>query len=164
MQRKQRRHESLIPLSREHQYALLLCLRIRQDVAQADAHRLPQRAAAVVRFFEEDLTLHFQAEEEALFPALRNWPADCALLDELEQEHRVLTGLVEALRCAGAASVAGLLVQFADCLEAHLRKEERALFPMFEQQVTAELARQIGQEITRTIGAALQPRHPELLR
>jgi iron-sulfur cluster repair protein YtfE (RIC family) len=166
MQQSRRRHESLIPLSREHQYALLMCLRIRQDVAKppTDADRLRQRAAAVVQFFDEELTLHFKAEEELLFPAMRGWPEAARLIGELQQEHRELESLIEGLRRTSAASLADRLAQFAQLLEAHIRKEERALFPIFEQQASAELSRRLGQEIVETIGLALQPKHPELLR
>ena len=166
MQRSHRRHASLIPLSREHQYALLLCLRIRQDVAKSpsDAERLRQRAAAAVQFFDEELTLHFKVEEETLFPAMSGWPEASALISELQQEHRELEGLIESLRRASDVSLTDRLAQFAKRLEAHIRKEERALFPIFERQVTPELARLLGQEIIETIGLALQPRHPELLR
>ena len=56
-----RRHESLIPLSREHQYGLLVCLRIHRGMEnhRADLDWLSDRAEKVIRFFESDLRMHF---------------------------------------------------------------------------------------------------------
>ena len=49
-----RRHESLIPLSREHHYGLPVCLRIHRGIEnhQADVSWLSERADKVIRFFE----------------------------------------------------------------------------------------------------------------
>ena len=65
-----RRHESIIPLSREHQYGLLECLRIHRGIEghRTDVSRLSERAEKVIRFFESDLKKHFKAEERVLFP------------------------------------------------------------------------------------------------
>jgi len=48
-----RRHDSLIPLSREHQYALMLCLRIHRGLIEhdRDANWLVVKAWQAVRFF-----------------------------------------------------------------------------------------------------------------
>lgn len=161
-----RRHESLIPLSREHHYALMLCLRIHRGLEsrQNDPAWLRSKAENAVRFFAGDLTPHFQAEEEVLFPAMRHCAGTVELLRDLLAEHRDLERLAEGLRQCEADLLVERLRAFADLLEAHIRREERELFPIFEQQVTPEAARLIGQEITQLIGQAEQPRHPELLR
>jgi iron-sulfur cluster repair protein YtfE (RIC family) len=123
-----------------------------------------QKKAAAVQFFESDLALHFKAEEESLFPAMRDWPDASRLISELLNEHRELERSIEQLRGSRDASLAERLNEFADLLEAHIRKEERILFPLYEQQVPSEIASQVRQGIIDTIGHALQPRHPELLR
>lgn len=52
-----RRHDSLIPLSREHQYSLMLCLRIHRGLIEgdADSNWLQMKAGHAVRFFEGEL-------------------------------------------------------------------------------------------------------------
>lgn len=161
-----RRHESLIPLSREHQYALMLCLRIHRGLKlhQDDLAWLRDKAETVIRFFTSDLMPHFQAEEEVLFPAMQSCVEATALLCELLAEHRELERMVAGLRDVETELLAARLNAFADLLEAHIRREERGLFPLFEQQIAPEVAQQIGQGITRLIGQAEQPRDPELLR
>lgn len=161
-----RRHDSLIPLSREHQYALLLCLRIHRGIEahQEDLDWLRAKAVNAVRFFESDLALHFKAEEEVLFPAMRDFPEANELINALLNEHRALERLMESLHQAADGLLPDLLCQFADLLEAHIRREERSLFPIYEERTSAELTRKVGEGIIAIIGPALQPRHPELLQ
>jgi hemerythrin-like domain-containing protein len=56
------------------------------------------------------------------------------------------------------------LGEFADLLEAHIRKEERELFPLYEKQMSPAMAAEVGREVKNIIGNAMQPRNPELLR
>ncbi len=160
-----RRHDSLIPLSREHQYALLLCLRIHRGIP---AHRndpdwLGRKASDAIRFFESDLTPHFKAEEEILFPVMRRLTNTRGIIEELLAEHRKIECLIDRLRHADAESIPLALKEFADTLEAHARKEERQLFPIYEEQATLEITTSVERQILNAIGDARKPRHPELL-
>lgn len=161
-----RRHESLIPLSREHHYGLMLCLHIRRGLLQHgdDETWVRAKAAKAAEFFASDLTPHFEAEEEALFPAMRDFAGASDLLDELLSQHRELERLGNQLRGAASARLAELLVEFADLLEAHIRKEERELFPLYERDAGAELAGRVGSAVKNIIGDAAQPKNPELLK
>ena len=160
-----RRHESLIPLSREHHYGLLVCLRIHRglDNHQADMSWLGERAGKVIRFFESDLKTHFKVEEEIVFPAMSGIDDSKATIDQLVDEHRKLENLVQRLQEARDAQLAPLLREFADLLEAHIRMEERVLFPRYEQGVSSELAREVGLRVLELVGTAMKPKRPELL-
>lgn len=161
-----RRHNSLIPLSREHHYALMLCLRVHRGIKvhQEDLDWLRAKAENAVRFFESDLALHFKAEEEVLFPAMLQFPEASELVNTLLAEHRELEKLIESLRQAADGLLSALLCQFADLLESHIRREEQSLFPIYEERTSSELSRQVSEGINAIIGLALQPRHPELLQ
>jgi len=161
-----RRHESLIPLSREHQYALMLCLRIHRGLIEhgAETKWLKMKAGQSVLFFEGELVKHFQAEEEFLFPPMRELPGALGIIDELLVEHGKLRGLIDQLRQIEVHSLAATLKEFADILEAHIRKEERELFPIYEQQASPETILRVERAILSLIGSASQPRNPELLR
>lgn len=163
--KKARRHESLIPLSREHHYALMICLRINRGLpAHGDeAGWLQAKTRQVTLFFESDLAAHFKAEEEVLFPAMRTTAEAASLIQELCDEHRSLERLVQQLRSAEAHSIAATLREFAGLLKAHIRKEERLLFPIYEREISASEAAQVERNIQAMIGPALQPKHPELL-
>jgi|SRR6185295_419052 len=161
-----RRHESLIPLSREHQYALMICLRIHRGLPEhgGELDWLETRAANTVRFFDEDLAIHFQAEEQFLFPAMSELSGASEIIESLLDEHRSLRRFAEQLREGESCSYAGTLKEFADTLEAHIRKEERELFPIYEQHASAEVTAAVGQGILSLIGSASKPKHPELLK
>jgi iron-sulfur cluster repair protein YtfE (RIC family) len=161
-----RRHDSLIPLSREHQYALMLCLRIHRGLIEHDLDTkwLQMKAGQTVSFFEGELAAHFQAEEEVLFPPMRDLSGASRIIDELLAEHEQMRLLIDQLRQIELSSLASTLKEFADTLEAHIRKEERELFPIYEQQASPEVIFLVERDILSLIGSASQPRHPELLR
>jgi iron-sulfur cluster repair protein YtfE (RIC family) len=166
MKTSSRRDDSLIPLSREHQYALMLCLRIHRGLIEHDGNSnwLQMKAGHAVRFFEGELVTHFQAEEEFLFPAMREISGATEIIDELLADHTKLRRLIDQLRQIEASSLASTLKEFADTLEAHIRKEERELFPIYEQQASPETISRVERAIFSLIGSASQPRHPELLK
>lgn len=59
-----RRDESIIPLSREHHYGLLLSLKLRRGLAHSErsADRVVRRVSDVEAFFTGDLQNHFRAD------------------------------------------------------------------------------------------------------
>lgn len=164
--KKTKRHESLIPLSREHHYALMLCLRINRGlpIHIADPEWLRSKARQTIQFFELDLQTHFRAEEQILFPAMRDIPQTAALISELCSEHREIETLMKRLQSGEAESIATTLKEFARVLEAHVRKEERLLFPAYEAEISKPAAERVGREMLALIGSALQPRNPDLLK
>ena len=166
MKTTSRRADSLIPLSREHQYALLLCLRIHRGLSEhrADSKWQQVKAGNAIRFFEGDLVTHFHAEEEFLFPAMSELPGAARITQELLKEHRRIELLIDRLRQVDDHALAATLEEFADTLEAHIRKEERELFPIYEQHAAPETLLRVEQAILGAIGSAAQPRNPELLK
>ena len=142
----------------------MLCLRIHRGLPdhQGDERWLRTKRDHAVGFFESDLTMHFRAEEEVLFPSMRNLTGASALIDELLSEHDRIEMIVEALRGAQGVELAASLNELADLLESHIRKEERQLFPIFEQQASADLAQVVGEAVTGLIGDALRPKTPAL--
>jgi iron-sulfur cluster repair protein YtfE (RIC family) len=162
---KSRRHNSLIPLSREHHYGLLVCLRIHRGLGShiEDRDWLQERARKVLRFCESDLWTHFKVEEKIVFPAMSGISKAAETIRQLISEHRQIEILVRQLRQDDGRRLASLLQEFANLLEAHIRREERVLFPFYESQVPLELAKQLGEQILEIIGEAAQPRDPTLL-
>jgi len=144
----------------------MLCLRIHRGlpVRQHDETWARKKAAQAAQFFATDLAAHFKAEEEALFPAMGDFSGASVLLSELLTEHRTLEVLAERLRGTEVAKLVGALGEFADLLEAHIRKEERELFPLYEKHMSPAMAAEVGREVKNIIGNAMQPRNPVLLR
>jgi iron-sulfur cluster repair protein YtfE (RIC family) len=144
----------------------MLCLRVHQGlpVHGGDASWLRAQGSRAAQFFANDLTGHFKAEEEVLFPAMRTLEGAAELLDELVSEHRELERLAERFEVSDFEEVARTLGRFADLLETHIRKEERQLFPLYEDQTAEDLAANVRSAIQAVIGDALQPRDLELLK
>lgn len=132
-----KRHPALIPLSHDHHAELVQARRLRlasgSDVPEARAAAATEYVSA---FFTETAS-HLRVEEEQLFPLLERHAGGSPLLERVLNEHGELRGLASALREEVAAGdVSGeTMLQLADLLDAHVRREERELFPVIEQTV-----------------------------
>lgn len=132
-----KRHPALIPLSHDHHAELVQARRLRlasgSDVAEARVAAAEQYVSA---FFTET-TSHLRVEEEQLFPLLVRNGGSGPLLTQVLAEHQELAGLASALREeAATGDVSGeTMVELADLLDAHVRREERELFPLIERRV-----------------------------
>ncbi len=133
-----KRHPALIPLSQDHHAELVQARRLRlasgSDVVDA-------RLAAATQYvdaFATETSRHFRAEEEQLFPVFVGSGGGGPLLERVLAEHEGLRALAAALGdqvAAGDAS-AETMAQLAELLEAHVRREERELFPLIEETVS----------------------------
>lgn len=144
------RHPALIPLSREHHYALVFGRSLKRG-DHADPAWVRRWISKARRFYDLDLRAHFAAEEEVLFPASRAFNLG-PLVDELVAEHRALERLIDE----------GRLCELADLLEAHIRKEERQLFDVLDTRLGPENDLQAA--IEARIGKAECPRDPSLIQ
>jgi iron-sulfur cluster repair protein YtfE (RIC family) len=149
------RHPSLTPLSHDHHHGLALALRCRKQalgrLKPMGAEGLRLRAQEFRDFFDKQLTRHFRAEEEVLFPFMREAvPQSVALLDDLILDHETFRQAVQKL--AAGTALSKLIFDLGDLLERHIRKEERELFPLFETQVDNGKAEVVGEAIKRLLG------------
>lgn len=145
-----KRDANLVPLSRQHFRALVLCMRIHRKRAPRDV--LQQE---MLELYSEDVRFHFQAEEKFLFPAARRLPAAAPLVRELRAEHTRLRRAFAAARRRTLKS--DDLIRFADLLEGHIRKEERQLFERCQKQMSEKELGEIGKKVKgyfRKCGAA----------
>lgn len=116
-----KRHEKLIPRSREHHRTLALCLRILR-------HPLLSHQTEIEAHIPE-LLRHFDEEEKLLLPAKAGLPAP--LYSRFISDHTALRRLLAAPRYDDAA----WLRQLAEDLRSHIRFEERELFPAAEARL-----------------------------
>jgi hemerythrin-like domain-containing protein len=135
-----KRDSNLVPLSRQHFRALVLCMRIHRRRAERE---VLQRE--MLSLWEEDVRSHFQAEEKFLFPAARRIAALAPLVRELRAEHVRLRRAFAAARRRALKS--DELVRFADLLEGHIRKEERRLFEECQKQLSEGQLGQLGRRM-----------------
>lgn len=153
------RDKNLIPLSRQHQHALALCVRIDRasPVPDADLNAWQTEAA---QLFQLEITIHFAAEEQAVFPAARQFPELIPLVDDLLSDHAALRASF-ARAAAGKMSAADLST-FAERMSTHIRKEERQLFERLQALMTQEELARLGEKLEdalkdATLACALPP-------
>src|SRR3954454_4159008 len=121
------RDKNLVPLSRQHQHALALCVRIGK--AFADGNSTPDIRPwekEIVQQFDDEITFHFQAEEKCIFPVASRYEELVELVDSLRIDHTLLRRAVE--RARGQQFTTTDLQVFTASLSEHIRKEERQLF------------------------------------
>jgi quercetin dioxygenase-like cupin family protein len=131
-----KRHPALVALSHDHHHALVEARRLRRAAA-ADNEPAVAVAAAFRRFFAAVTVPHFREEEETLFPLVVDAEEARPLLLEALLDHQRLHSLTAALD--GSADVRRSMRELGERLEAHVRLEERELFPLIERLAPEEL-------------------------
>jgi len=147
------RNKSLIPLSHQHQQALALCVRI-ERARPIPSSDLEAWQAEISQHFAQEIKIHFSAEESVLFPAARRFPSLVPLVKELVEDH---VSLRESFSQAEMRRMlADNMVEFANALSAHIRKEERRLFEQLQQLMNAEELAALGNQLANALKDAAQ--------
>lgn len=134
--------------------------RISTTVDREPRHVLP--TAPGWKLFKAALRAHHAAEDEALWPSLRQGlagrPRDLALVEVMEAEHAALEPVVQAIDDALTEPGVDRLLpgQLIDALTrglaGHLEHEEHAALPLIRRVLTAEQAGRLCQAHARHIG------------
>jgi hemerythrin-like domain-containing protein len=132
-----RRSEALAPLSRDHHQALAAALRLRR----ADEESVTGAVEHFRQFFETHGRAHFALEEQHLLPALPATDADwSAATERVLVDHAAIRERAAGLASASVAQARGL----GELLAAHVRFEERVLFAMVEERLSADELERLG--------------------
>src|SRR5215207_4253622 len=123
-----KRSDALAQLSRDHHHGLVVAQRLNRAT---DANAAAARDA-FLRFWDQEGHEHFRVEEDILLPALarHSSPTHDAVV-------RVLTDHVDLRRRAADLAAEPTpapedLHELGERLHAHIRHEERTLFPLIE--------------------------------
>ncbi|HSI80118.1 MAG TPA: hemerythrin domain-containing protein [Solirubrobacterales bacterium] len=138
-----KRDPALQPLSRDHHQALFVAQRLRR-AEEADA-----AAAEFLAFWREHGRRHFQVEEEVLFPAWAEREAgydEQMVLRALTDHHAVR---LAARRAAASRATLEELRELGVRLDAHVRFEEREMFPEIEAGLDRDELGALAEEIER---------------
>ncbi len=133
-----KRHDSLIPLSREHHGALILARLLQKDAPPYKG--LPGdpegKAQYALSFYHDELVEHF-IQEEKIVPLVNTInPQLDTMLETMVEEHAVLHQLFRAV--PGAVDLPSHLDTLGKTLEKHVRKEEREIFPLIQQSCSPD--------------------------
>jgi iron-sulfur cluster repair protein YtfE (RIC family) len=145
-----KRHRGLIRLSHDHHHGLALALRCRKQalgqIKPLGVEGLRLRANEFRTLYATELSSHFEAEERILFPQMSlHVPESEQLIADLVRDHetvRLNLGKLQALTGLGK-----IIFDLGDLLERHIRREERELFPLFEQHAPVIGADEVGERL-----------------
>jgi hemerythrin-like domain-containing protein len=123
-----KRSAALASLSRDHHQALVVA----QTLRRATEATAAEARAAFLDYWTGHGRLHFRLEEELLFPAYAGHgdPQDPVVLRALG-EHAMIRHRADVLAARSADPDA--LEQLGTALAAHVRLEEREVFPLIER-------------------------------
>jgi hemerythrin-like domain-containing protein len=152
------RDRSLVPLSRQHQHALALCVRINRAIEAGEGDVKAWREE-ISQIFGQEIRAHFDVEERELFPAAARFPELQLLVRELIDEHASLRNQF-ARASQGDLDLADLR-RFAEQLTAHVRKEERQLFEQMQSLMKPEELAAIGAHLEKELDKACLLQSPE---
>ena len=145
------RDKSLVPLSRQHQHALALCVRLDRAIQAGELDREAWQME-IQQIFEQEVGIHFAAEEKEVFPVARRFPDLESLVEELLGEHAALRDLFA--RAAARSLDPSSLAVFAQTLALHIRKEERQLFEGVQKVMNAQELAALGEALERALQEA----------
>jgi len=145
------RDKNLVPLSRQHQHALALCVRLDRALQAGEVDR-EAWSEEIRQIFALEVATHFAAEEKVVFPTAAGFPGLHPLVDELLAEHISLTNLFT--RATTETLDANSLRSFVDQLSAHIRKEEQQLFEGLQQVMTADQFILVGKALEAALADA----------
>ena len=148
-----RRHPALVPLSHDHHHGLVVARRLRRAASEGDCLLAGE---AFVRFIDGEGGDHFREEEDLLFPLVVASVDDTPeLVERATLDHIQLRAAAVRLRRKAAAPDGGVLRALGERLDAHIRLEERDLFPLAER-VVPESELQSLHFAERTVATAVE--------
>lgn len=152
-----KRHPGLIPLSHDHHHGLALALRCRKQalgqIKPMGPEGLVLRAREFLSLYASELSSHFEAEERILFPQMSlHVPESEELIADLMRDHESVRLAVPKLQAN--VGLGKVIFDLGDLLERHIRREERELFPLFEQHAAAIGADETAEKLTNFLELA----------
>ncbi len=140
-----KRHPSLQPLSREHHRALLCWRELDQQLGMRRGANLRTATVALQRYWSSRFSSHM-ADEETLLLGLLSDALRSRLLAEHDTLRSLFCSLDDTLDSNGPLAIDDL-ARLAATLRAHIRWEERVLFPHLQSQVSTDELRLIGDRL-----------------
>lgn len=131
-----KRCQQLQDLSREHHQSLVMSKNIAEIADHGDDDAIAQAIKTVTDYYDSELELHFQHEEQTIFSLIfKQYKEHIPIATALLKEHGFMRMLMKRISPETARED---LSDFAILLKNHTRQEERELFPIIEALFTDE--------------------------
>lgn len=158
-----KRAADLRQLSDDHHQGLVQARRLRKAAAGEEAGSLKESAKAFLEFWQRDTSAHFRREEEVLLPVLARYGQDVlgrGPVVEMLGQHARIRGLVMQLsdEYADGNLRPETLGEIGELLEAHIRLEEREVFPMIEEALPEAALKEVTSRLAvKEAGPRVEP-------
>src|SRR5215207_8899014 len=135
-----KRTPELRTLSEDHHHGLVHARRLRRAAEGDEITSAESTARDFLDFWQKDTALHFRKEEEVLLPVMARYGGDISRepVVEMIEDHARIRGLVMQLsdEAIGGNVRLETLHEIGERLEAHIRLEERVVFPLIEESLS----------------------------
>lgn len=136
-----KRSKHIFKLSKDHHFTLLFSWKIRQGLKNGvETERIKKY---VEYFWYHDMQSHFREEDEILFAPAK----DDKVQKAMEDHHQIKEKIDSVLKTFDKEDLSRQLLSLADVVDAHVRYEERELFPHLEQTLTEPQLETIGKQL-----------------
>jgi hemerythrin-like domain-containing protein len=137
-----KRNKHIFRLSKDHHFTLLFCWKIRQGLKNGvETERIKNY---VHYFWHHDMQAHFREEDEILFSDLRN---DDKVRKAVEEHRQIEDQIDNLFKSFDEEKTGDQLLNLANTVDAHVRYEERNLFPYLEKTLTEAQLEAIGLQL-----------------
>jgi iron-sulfur cluster repair protein YtfE (RIC family) len=137
---RMKRTPELRTLSEDHHHGLVQARKLRRATEADGADSAEAAVKRFLDFWQRDTSLHFRKEEEVLLPVIARYGGDLSRepLLEMIEDHVRIRGLVMQLSDEAIGGIVRLetLHEIGERLEAHIRFEERVVFPLIEESLS----------------------------
>ncbi len=139
-----KRHVALYPLSHHHTNALHMALKLKRAGTEKSRITVKEISQDLDAFWNPDGRQHFREEEEVLLTAFAQYASvDRPEINEMLIEHVKIRALIDTLLTSEETNLSKMH-DLGELLEAHIRKEERIIFPMIEQALPEEKLQELA--------------------
>jgi hemerythrin-like domain-containing protein len=157
-----KRTPELRTLSEDHHHGLVQARRLRKAAEGDQTTSAESTARDFLDFWQKDTALHFRKEEEVLLPVMARYGGDLSRepLVEMIEDHARIRGLVMQLsdEAMGGHVRLETLHEIAERLEAHIRLEERVVFPLIEESLSEAALTELAARLeVREAGPRAEP-------
>lgn len=133
--KRQIRHEALQPLSRHHHHALVVALQAKRIGTDKSKLTVDEMKQEIETFWKEGGNQHFQEEEEIVLPVYAQYKSiNHPEIIEMLLEHVKLRSYVHQILTTTDDLIPSMN-EFGELLTTHVRREERIVFPMIEEDL-----------------------------
>ncbi len=158
-----KRAAELKELSDDHHQGLVQARRLRKVAASKGVGPLEETTRAFLEFWQRDTSAHFRREEEVLLPVLARYGQDVLYrgpVVEMLSQHARVRGLVMQLsdEYADGSLRPETIGEIGELLEAHIRLEEREVFPMIEEVLPEAALKEVASRLAvKEAGPRVEP-------